>query len=158
MSDISTIWAPTLSRGDWVVAGPQLQSGNDLTTAILISLFTDRIAASDDAIPDGTNDPRGWWGDDAALPIGSRLWLLNRAKQTTDTLSLAQGYIAEALQWLIDDGVVASFDIVTEWTRSGMLGAQVVAYEKSGTVVALNSSAVWGAINGATPAGLRLTF
>jgi len=157
MSDTSTIWSPPLSRGDWALLGPQLQNGNDLVTAILISLFTDRVAATDDVIPDGTNDPRGWWGDDPDRPIGSRLWLLRRVKQTTETLALAQGYIAEALQWLIDDGVVAKFDIVTEWTRSGTLGARVVAYEKSGAVMALNSSSVWTGL-AATPTGLKITI
>jgi phage gp46-like protein len=157
MSDISIIWSPTLSRGDWALRGPSLASGSDLATAILVSLFTDRIAAADDDIPDGTNDPRGWWGDDRDYPIGSRLWLLGRAKQTTETLSRAQDYIAEALKWLIDDGVVAKFDIVTEWTHSGMLGAHIVAYEQSGAVIALNSSSVWTGLN-AAPAGLKITI
>lgn len=150
MSDISIIWSPTQNRGDWASFGPQLLTGDDLTTAILISLFTDRVAASDDMTPDGTNDARGWWGDDPDNPIGSRLWMLERAKQTTDTLSRAQGYITEALQWLIDDGVVARFDILTEWTQTGMLGAQIVAYEQSGAVIALNSSSAW--------TGLKLTI
>jgi phage gp46-like protein len=157
MSDISIVWSPEVGRGDWAVRGSQLASGDDLVTAILISLFTDRIAASDDVIPDGSSDPRGWWGDDAAHPIGSRIWLLGRAKQTTETLSRAQDYIDEALQWLIDDGVVARFDIVTEWTRSGMLGARVVAYEAGGGIIALNSKSVWGS-TGTAAQGLVLTF
>jgi phage gp46-like protein len=157
MSDISTTWAPALIGGDWSLHGSQLQSGNDLTTAILISIFTDRIAATDDVIPDGTNNPRGWWGDDPAHLIGSRLWLLDRSKQMTETLARAQGYIAEAIQWLIDDGVVAKFDIVTEWTRSGMIGAQIVAYEQSGAVIALNSSSVWSGLTAAPP-GLHITI
>jgi phage gp46-like protein len=148
MSDISIAWSPALGRGDWVQLGTQLQSGNDLANAVMISLFTDRVANSDDVIPDGTNDPRGWWGDDAALPIGSRLWLLSRAKQTTETLARAQDYIAEALQWLIDDGVVARFDILTEWTRSSMLGARVVAYEKGGAALTMNSASAWNAALG----------
>lgn len=157
MSDISIVWSPPLSHGDWALLGPQIQSGNDLVTAILISLFTDRVASTDDVIPDGTSDPRGWWADDPDRPVGSRLWLLRRAKQTTATLALAQGYIAEALQWLIDDGVVAKFDITTEYTRSGTLGAQVVAYEQSGAVIALNSSSVWAGLS-ATPTGLKITI
>ena len=62
MSDTSTIWRD-FTRGDWVMNGAQLQSGGDLTTAVLISLFTDRQARSDDVIPDGTTDQRGWWAD-----------------------------------------------------------------------------------------------
>ena len=147
MSDTAIIWSPGLGRGDWNLQATQLQTGNDLTTAVLISLFTDRQANPDDIIPDGTNDPRGWWGDDATRPIGSRLWLLSRVKQTTKTLARAQDYIAEALKWLIDDGVVARFDITTEWTKPGFLGANVIAYEKSGAAIALNSSAVWTGVS-----------
>lgn len=125
-----------------------LQSGNDLETAILISLFTDREANPGDVIPDGTGDARGWVGDqDQDYQIGSRLWLLSRAKQTLETLQRASDYIAEALQWLIDDGVVARFDITVEWTRPSMLGARIVAYSGDGAIVPMNFSWVWKAIN-----------
>ena len=56
MSDISTIWQMT--RGDWARAGTALASGNDLVSAVTISLFSDRAAEPDDAIPDGSTDPR----------------------------------------------------------------------------------------------------
>ena len=105
MADISTIWNST--NGDWQLSGKSLASGKDLLTAVVISLFTDRQAEPDNPISDGTDDLRGWWGDTGSDRIGSRLWLLERSKRTQATLQLAQGYIAEALQWLIDDGVVA---------------------------------------------------
>ena len=144
MSDTRTIWLRDMARGDWAHDNASLASGSDLETAILISLFSDREASSDDVIPDGTDDPRGWVGDaDQEYQIGSRLWLLERAKQTQETLRLANDYIAEALQWLIDDSVVARFDITTEWTRAGLLGANLVAYQKSGAAIALNFSWVW---------------
>ncbi|WP_244195495.1 phage GP46 family protein [Caballeronia arationis] len=56
-------------------------------------------------------------------------------------------YIAEALQWLIDDGVVARFDITVEWTRASMLGAKVVAYQQDGTQVSAAYTWVWNGIN-----------
>lgn len=142
-TDIQIFWDAANNRGDWATLGPVLVTGNDLETAILVSLFTDRMAAPDDVIPDGSGDPRGWWGDDPESPIGSRLWLLRRAKQTTETLQRAYDYIAEALQWLIDDGVVAKFDITVEWTRTSFLGAKVVAYQKDGTKVSLAYSWAW---------------
>lgn len=148
MSDTTTVWTRELGRGDWVMHGAGLASGDDLQTAILISIFSDREADLDDVIPDGTGDPRGWIGDvDQQYKIGSRIWLLERAKQTQETLRLANDYIAQSLQWLIDDEVVASFEITTEWTRAGMLGASVTAYQKSGATQALNFSWVWKAIN-----------
>lgn len=147
MSDIAVNWVPANGSGDWSMAGALLQSGNELITAVLISLFTDRQAGPNDIIPDGTEDPRGWWADDPRNPIGSRLWLLSRAKQTTDTLNRAMSYTTEALKWLIDDGVVAKFDITVEWTRSSQLGVQVIAYRKDGTNMAMNFQSVWKGLN-----------
>lgn len=128
MIDIKTIWSRDLGSGDWLipdVAG----AGSEIETAILISLFTDREALPDDAIPDGTGDPRGWIGDAGQqYKIGSRIWLLSRAKQTAETLRRASDYIAEALQWMIDDGVVTRFDVTAEWVRTSTLGAQISAH------------------------------
>jgi phage gp46-like protein len=134
MADATISWDTANNRGDWSMSGPILTAGNDLETAIIISLFSDRMAQPDDVIPDGSNDPRGWWADDT-VPIGSRLWLLRRAKQTKDTLQKAYDYIAEALQWMIDDGVVGRFDISVQWVRAGVLGAQITAYKPSGTLL-----------------------
>lgn len=130
-----------------VAGSGDLRSGSDLQTAVLISLFTDRVANGDDAIPDGTADPRGWWADDQQYPIGSRLWLLGRAKQDQLTLIRAKDYIAEALQWLKDDGVVASFDVYVEWSRPSVLGMQVVAHKPNGTSETMQFAGAWKGIN-----------
>lgn len=134
MADIAISWDAANNRGDWTMNGPALATGNDIETSILISIFTDRMALPGDVIPDGTNDPRGWWADDE-IPIGSRMWLLRRAKQTTQTLQLAYDYLAEALKWMVDDGVVGRFDLSTQWVRAGMLGAIIVAYSPDGTLL-----------------------
>mgnify|MGYP003385647548 CR=1 FL=1 len=142
MSDIRTYWLQG-TQGDYQQQGAALASGGDLGTAALISLFTDRVLSPDDASVDGTDDPRGWWGDDPAFPIGSHLWLLRRAKRTDDTLVQAQGYAAEALQWLIDDGAVASFEIFAEWVGLSQLSMSVTARRSDGTSVALRFAWAW---------------
>ncbi|WP_205182643.1 phage GP46 family protein [Burkholderia sp. LMG 13014] len=144
MSDITVIWDVDNSRGDWEFVAPALVTGNDLASAVLISLFTDRLAHSDDAIPDGSGDPRGWWGDvGEAAPIGSRLWLLDRSKQTQEVLNNARDYILEALQWLMDDGVVASIDAQTQWVRDTFLGAQIALYQPAGPNITLTYAWAW---------------
>ncbi|WP_434663446.1 phage GP46 family protein [Paraburkholderia sp. A3BS-1L] len=126
------------------VSGGDLARGNDLETAVLLSLFTDRAANPDDVIPDGTGDPRGWWGDiGEEKPIGSRLWLLDRSKQTQEVLNNARDYINEALQWLIDDGVVASIDVQTQWVRDTFLGAQITLYQPTGTQINMTYAWAW---------------
>lgn len=106
--------------------GQALANDGDLTTAVVISLLTDRRADPDDELPEYVQetgplpaDRRGWAGD--ALPpvpddrIGSRLWLLACAKKTEETRQKAIEYSYEALQWLIDDGHVFKIDITAEW-------------------------------------------
>ena len=153
MADIALQWIRDQSRGDFALVGAGLVVGSELETAMLISLFTDRTAATDDAIPDGTTDPRGWWAD-GDVPIGSRLWLLDRAKATNDTLQKAYDWVAEGLQWLIDDGVVQRFDIGVRWVRQGFLGIELVTYQPSGVS---RFSWVWSALAGVvTPARIGL--
>ncbi len=94
-----------------------LVSQEPLRRAIIISLFTDRRALSDDPLPGGIgSDPRGWWGDAVpdARPLGSRLWLLHREKVIPETLRRVEDYAREALQWLIDDGYFAEMTVAAE--------------------------------------------
>lgn len=171
MTDITTSWDIPSGMGDWVLSPPSLSlwtdesgnsildqngqpidvnftageglvSGADLVTAVLISLFTDATADQDDVIPDNSGDPRGWWGG----IIGSKLWLRERSKQTAITLALVKNDIEQALQWMIDDSVVAAIDVLTEWSRPGMLGAQVTLRRASGTRMALRFSRLWEAL------------
>lgn len=144
MSDISTIWDVTNAQGAWVLAGADLQSGDDLATSILISLFTDRVANASDVIPDGSTDRRGWWGDlDQTIPIGSRLWLLARSKLLPKVAVDAKGYITEALQWLLDDGVAAAIDVATAIVAPNMLTAKITIRQSNGDQRALTFNWAW---------------
>jgi len=148
MSDVSIIWDVDNSRGDWQFVAPALVTGNDLSSAVLLSLFTDRIANTDDVIKDGTGDPRGWWGDQGEdVPIGSRLWLLDRAKQTQDVLNDARDYCIEALQWMIDDQAVASIDVQTQWVRATFLGVQIALYQPFGPQISLAYAWAWNQLS-----------
>lgn len=114
MSDITTVWLADGSAGDWQVGQGDLQNGSDLSTAIYISLFTDRLARDDDDL-DGSRDRRGWWGDAGErVAIGSRLWLLRRQKLTPAVAVKAEDYANEAVRWLIDDGVVSAISTTAQ--------------------------------------------
>jgi phage gp46-like protein len=143
VTDIATKWATT--HGDWALAGGDLAGGDDLATAVIISLFTDRQAEVDDTLLDGTTDRRGWWADDQQQRIGSRLWLLDRSKRTQQTLQAAKGYIEEALQWMVADGVAAGIRVAVEWAAGSQLSAQVMVLRVDGSQHALNFSWAWDA-------------
>lgn len=146
--DIATIWGPDGTMGDWSMSGPLLLAGGDLVTALLISLFTDRISNADDAITDGSGDPRGWWGDAGqSYPIGSRLWLLERARLNRATAINAKNYITEAVQWMIDDGVVEKFDVATEIQFPSRLNASIIAYRQNSPVLTENFAWVWSELD-----------
>lgn len=113
MSDISSWWNADTLRAYWKTGNGDLISGDDLQSAIIISLFTDRRAHNDDDYED--EHRRGWWADTGTDGfIGSRLWLLRRQKLTTKVARKAEDYVREALAWMITDGVVPDIQIRTQ--------------------------------------------
>ncbi len=129
MSDIRTVWVGFDEGADILQQGADLATENGLTTSVIISLFTDRLAEDDDLVPDGTGDRRGFWGDAYTdIPgdlIGSRLWLLGREKQLQPVVLKAQEYAQEALAWLVEDGIASAVQVTASIVRSGVLGLEI---------------------------------
>ncbi len=108
--DLALAFDPLTSAADLVIEKGGLRMDGGLTTAVMISLFTDRRADADDPIDPlaSDGDRRGWAGDlleDEGERTGSRLWLLARAKLTEETRSLVELYVAECLDWVTRYGV-----------------------------------------------------
>jgi len=148
MADIQTVWNTEKGIGEYALKNGSLQSGKDIETAVLISLFTDRLADVNDDLPDATTntraDRRGWWGDTGQeYSIGSRLYLLDRRKAPLLIEKDAVNYATEALQWMIDDVVVARFDIQAKFTRPNQLRLMVIAYRQDGSVISNISEELW---------------
>lgn len=126
MTDIALQWQQT--HGDIAIEGADLLADEGLETAVMLSLFLDRRAEDADNLPDDV-DPRGWWGDSFADvqgdAVGSRLWLLSREKQLQSVANRVQEYAAEALAWLVDDGVASAVDAVATWVAPGMCALSV---------------------------------
>ena len=113
---------------DWLRSPVGLvDEGEDLRSAVIVALGTDRLANVDDKLPQiDSDDRRGWWGDmDAGMiwggwPIGSRLWLLERAKIVGSgaaegaTLARAEDYAREALQPFLERGIASRLHVVAE--------------------------------------------
>lgn len=129
--DISSFWNVDQLSADWQQGSGDLATGNALQTAIIISLFTDRVARNDDDT-DGS-DRRGWWGDAGSeMDIGSRLWLLRRQKLTIHVAQKAEEYAREGLNWLVADGVVSAINVATQIVYPNRLN-MVINYRQSGT-------------------------
>ena len=128
--DAGLIWKEM--GADLALEDLALVRDDGLKTAVILSLFIDRRAETDDVLPDNTGDRRGWWADAYSEieddKIGSRLWLLSREKQMSSVLMRAKEYAEEALAWMVEDNIVESVTVETWWVRTGTLGllAQIV--------------------------------
>jgi phage gp46-like protein len=168
MSDIITSWNAETGTGDWVfdpdspsiwvddqgrpitdqdgglinaVLAPGIPTSSEIATAVLISLFSDGLASGDDDLPDNTGDRRGWWGGE----IGSKLWLRQRAKKTDDLLKTVQDDAAQALAWMIEDGVAGEVTTAAEFQAPNVLALSVVIRRAGSSDLSLRFANLWDA-------------
>lgn len=125
--DAALRWDAAAGRFDLFIdtGAADLLAEDTLLTATVLSLMTDRTASADEV---ASGDRRGWWADafgDVGDQYGSRLWLLGREKQLQSTMDRARAYMAEALAWLVDDGLATSVDVVVFAPRMGWMVAQI---------------------------------
>jgi len=114
--DIKIRWNLEHMTGDFLLEDNDLETDEGLGNAVLVSVFTDRRARKDQRLPDPTTDDlRGWWGDTYSKtfndPDGSHLWLLEREKTEATVIPRCEQYVNQALQWMIDDGVVNKIEV-----------------------------------------------
>lgn len=105
-------------------------------TPMILSIGLDRRAAADDPLPAGRSEwlasagiseRRGWAGDaldPAGERVGSRLWLLDRAKATETTRLLFLFWLDEAMAWVKRETGRAP-DIAATWLRRDTLAWRV---------------------------------
>lgn len=136
-----------------VVDGVEINLGmgvqDPLQRAVIISLFTWGRAKPDDALPG--NERMGWWGDSYAATegdrIGSRLWLLARAKITPQTPMQAKQYAEDALAWLITDGLASQVLVEAERQGQSQIALRCVIVRGSAPNLDIRFNNVWSAFN-----------
>lgn len=142
-----------------------LDTSEELATAVIVALGTDRLALQSDILPDpDSTDRAGWWGDlDADMiwggwPIGCRLWLLKRSKivgpeaRGGATVALVEQYIREAIQPFIDLRIASAMEVHA--TRIGIqrIDALVRLYRGSEVAVDLRYQVLWDELTNAVTA------
>ena len=148
--------APSL---DWsLLPDGTLDTTFALATAVFVAFCTDGLAQESDALPDPrSTDRKGWWGDlDAAQvwggwPIGSRFWLLRRAKITDAGASggalvaVIQNYIRDVLSPFIDAKIITDFamNVVRNTSNRNRVDASVTLYRGNQTSIAMQFSVLW---------------
>lgn len=145
---------------DWLLrTDGSLDDSQALCSAVIVALGTDRLADREDILPDpDSTDRRGWWGDYDAQeiwngwPIGSRLWLLRRAKITDSgafegsTLVRVEHYIREAIQPFIDIKAASAMDVQVARVGKERIEALVRLYRGPELAVELRYQVLWDGI------------
>lgn len=142
---------------DWNLLGDgTLDSTQELATAVIVALGTDRLAEVGDILPDPDDtDRRGWWGDYQAKeiwdgwPVGSRLWLLAREKiegpgsRRGPTTVRVEQYIAEAIQPFIDRRFATGFFVQATRVDRQRIDALVRIYRGPILEIELRYAILW---------------
>ena len=118
---------------------------DDLARAVINSIFTWARADVDDDLPGKSRE--GWWGD--SFPdsqgdaFGSKLWLLQRAKLTDETVAKAKDYVEECLKWMLSDGVAGSVEVDAQRGDFDRLDILVVVTKPDATQMTMRFQDVW---------------
>jgi phage gp46-like protein len=95
---------------------------NGLETALFMSIFCEKRAAPSEMPAPETR--RGWWGNTVLgygnYEIGSKLWLLEQARKDNIVLGLSKTYVADGLQWLLEDNYAKNITINTSFIVDGI--------------------------------------
>jgi phage gp46-like protein len=131
--DIALLFDPATRRTDVALGDDgDLLLDETPVTPMLVSIGSDRRARRDDELPTGVTElnaatsfilRRGWAGDalDArAQRIGSRLWLLDRAKQSELTRRFCEVWAAESLEWVKAE-IGRAAEVTATWLRPTVL-------------------------------------
>jgi phage gp46-like protein len=148
---------PDIITFDWLrTPSGQLDETQEFATAVLIALNSDALADQSDVLPDPRDsNRRGWWGDlDAARiwngwPLGSKLWLLTRAKivgskaREGATTARVDAYLRAALNPFITAGLCSEIAVSTTVVSPSHMRSRIRIYRGPKTAIELEYQAAW---------------
>ncbi|MCV9382450.1 phage GP46 family protein [Aeromonas hydrophila] len=139
-------WNNETGRGDIDITSAGLRQDDGLATLVLQILFTDARADPSDVLPDGTKDRRGWIGDTFAdEPWGSKLWLLDRSKLTTDVRNKAVTYAQTALERHLKPDYAKQVVVTGAIPQLQMLQLDIAITRPDGSAMTLSIKQRWEA-------------
>lgn len=119
--DIKLFFATEDQFGEILPVDRDVERDPGFETAVLITLGTDKYADEGDPLPEDSGYRGGSWQDSVpTVPdykMGTKLWLLHRAKTTKEIPAIAKEYLLDGFQWMIDDGIVESVEVSVERRR-----------------------------------------
>jgi phage gp46-like protein len=142
---------------DWLLKDDgTLDESEELATAAMVALGTDALSDPEEVLPDpDSTDRRGWWGDYQATeiwdgwPIGTKCWLLRRAKISDtpssegSTLQRAKNYVLNSLQPFIDRMICTSVEATVGRVGLDRIDVYVIMYRGPKDAIALRFQMLW---------------
>lgn len=146
--DVALRWSETHGAADLAIEDDDVAGDAGLDTALILSLFMDARALPGDTLPGAPDDKRGYWADGLSEiegdRMGSRLWLLERAKLEDTLPKRARSLALEGLSWLDEDAVASDFDVIAS-VSGERLDLEVTIQRPSADVVSFRYAHVWDA-------------
>lgn len=108
---IRLVWNNSESRGEIVRNGGPIELSDDLSSAVMLSVFSDAPRAGD--VPAGKTRG-GWWADrvsdDPNDVTGSRLW----QREKMDEAELVEQDVRDSLAWMLRRGIASELSVHVE--------------------------------------------
>ncbi len=146
--DVALRWSEIHGAADIALEDDDVAGDDGLDTALILSLFMDRRAQDGDTLPGAPDDKRGYWADGLAEvegdQMGSRLWLLERAKLEPTLPQRARSLALDGLSWLSEDAVASEFDVSATVTGE-RIDLEVIVERPAADVVSFRYAHVWDA-------------
>lgn len=140
------IWNSGTGRGDVEITPAGLRQDDGLETMVLQILFTDIRADDSDVLPDGTDDLRGWVGDTFSDQAwGSKLWLLDRSKLTTEVRNKAVTYAQTALDRHLKPDYASSVVVTGSIPQFQLLQLDIAITKRDGSAMSMSIKQRWEA-------------
>lgn len=140
-------YIPTSKRlgpSDQAVGTNDLVQDTTLESTIVIMIGSNARADDSDSLPSSYNNHGGYWGSSLlGFELGSKLWLLGRAKLTDDTAVVAAQYTDEALLPLVDEGVAASVKSTASLISNSRIDIETIITRPNGYSITFKFYALW---------------
>lgn len=150
MSEISFIKRES-GLVDLSVEGGDILMGDDLHTAVGLSLFTNSRATESVFNSQVLTSNQGWWADVfRTSPLGSVLWQYYRSKKTSAVLELVRAACDQALEWMVIDGVTESVTTTASWNIDieGLMDLEIVIQKPTGGSSVFKYQFAWDSLEG----------
>lgn len=112
--DIAIVFDPDTQNRDIAIGDDgDLQSVDDFSTSLGVSLFTDKRVSASEVSQAVLR--RGWIGDVVPrtefFKIGSKMWLFEQSRRDELTLAALADAAEESLQWIITSGQANGLEV-----------------------------------------------